>query len=261
MTLYDAIVAAVHKVSPKTKFIGMALGPMSRLSRTDPGPIPEPAFFHYFLNPKDHRPGTPPDMVAYHFYAYPSVSQGLDSWQYSFFDQADGFFSTVALIESIRQSLSPSTRVSLDEIGIILPEFLLPRTKQSAANAIPPAYWNLSGAMFAHIYMELTKLGIDVMAESQFLGDPKENPGVVDPIAIDLYDSIPLIDWKTGQPNARFRVLQLLSENFGPGDRVVSTKYDDLLPMPPDVAIQGFVTAKGKKYWRSTSVRPLPTFL
>ncbi len=200
--------------------------------------------FEYFLNPKNHRPGIPLDMIAYHFYASPSLAQTLDSWQYSFFDQADGFLNTVALIESIRQRLSPATRVDLDELGIILPEYFLPRAE---GKAIPPAYWNLSATLFAYLYVELAKQGIDVVATSQFLGDPKDNPGVVDPMGIDPNDSIPLIDWKSGKPNARFWVLKLLNDNFGLGDRLVSTQFDTARGVPSDVEMQGFVTAKGKK--------------
>jgi len=57
--LYDVIVWAIREVSPKTKFAGMALGLLSF----------EPGFFEYFLNPKNHRPGIPLDIIAYHFYA------------------------------------------------------------------------------------------------------------------------------------------------------------------------------------------------
>jgi hypothetical protein len=30
-----------------------------------------------------------------------------------------------------------------------------------------------------------------------------------------------MVDWNTGQPNARYWVLKLLHENFGPGDKLV----------------------------------------
>jgi hypothetical protein len=219
---------------------------MGRWSGTT-GPSQEPAFFQYFLDPKNHRPGTPLDMIAYHFYATPSVEQTIDSWQYSFFDQADGFLNTVALIDSIRQRLSPTTRVDLDELGIILPEYSIPRAALTAANDIPAGYWNLSGALFAYLYVELAKQKTDVVAASQFLGDPKGNPGVDDPTGIDPDDRIPLTDWKTGKPNARFWVLKLLVDNFHPGDRLVSTQFDTLFGVPPDVELQAFLTADGKK--------------
>jgi hypothetical protein len=243
---YDAIVAAIHRISPKTKFIGLSLAPMGRLSGTS-GPSHEPDFFQYFLDPKNHRPGTPLDMISYHFYASPGANQPPESWQYSFFDQADGFLNTVALIDSIRARLSPATRVNLAELGIILPEYFMTRDQRSGTNlATPPWYWNLSGALYAYLYIGLAQRGADVVTASQFLGDPIEESG--NPLGIDPYDSIPLIDWKTGRPNARFRVLELLKENFGAGDRLVATNMDELnTVLPSDVAVQAFVTARGKK--------------
>jgi hypothetical protein len=32
-----------------------------------------------------------------------------------------------------------------------------------------------------------------------------------------------MVDWSTGAPNARLRVLELLKNNFHPGDRIVKT--------------------------------------
>jgi hypothetical protein len=60
--LYDAVVTAIHKVSPNTKFVGLALA----------FPSKDPGMFEYFLNPKNHRPGVPLDMISYPFYASPS---------------------------------------------------------------------------------------------------------------------------------------------------------------------------------------------
>ena len=59
--LYDAIVEAIHKVSPQTKFVG--------ISHSYIGAHPE--YITYFLNPKHHKPGIPLDMISYHFYAVP----------------------------------------------------------------------------------------------------------------------------------------------------------------------------------------------
>jgi hypothetical protein len=58
---YDAIVTAIKKVSPKTKFVGMAI--VSYWSRE---------WFEYFLNPANHKPGVPLDMISYHCYAGPT---------------------------------------------------------------------------------------------------------------------------------------------------------------------------------------------
>jgi hypothetical protein len=50
------------------------------------------------------------------------------------------------------------------------------------------------------------------------------------------------INWKTGKPNARYWVLKLLRDNFGPGDRLVSTVISS-----QDIYAQGFITLQGRR--------------
>ena len=105
---YDAIVGAIQHVSPQTKFVGLALGTADR-----------PAYYEYFLEPKNHRAGIPLDMISYHFYAQPAKGINPDTWH--FCEQADKFLDTVRKIESIRRRLSPSTKTDIDELGVIAP--------------------------------------------------------------------------------------------------------------------------------------------
>jgi hypothetical protein len=79
----------------------------------------EPKFFEYFLDPRNHRPAIPIDMISYHFYATPTPDETPEVQQFTVFDQADRFLSLVKYIELIRQRLSPDTRTTIDEIGII----------------------------------------------------------------------------------------------------------------------------------------------
>ncbi|MGA7410713.1 MAG: glycosyl hydrolase family 39 [Bryobacteraceae bacterium] len=190
---YDAIVSAIRKVAPGIKFVGISVA----------SPSTNPRMFEYFLNPKNHQPGIPLDMISYHFYATPAADQDAESWQYTFFDQADRFITTTQYIEEIRSRLSPSTKTTVNEIGSILPG------DPKGAGPIPDSYWNLSGAGYAYVFGHLTTLGIDVAGESQLVGYPTQFP------------SVSMVDWNTGAPNARFRVLELLKNNFGPGDKVV----------------------------------------
>jgi len=134
---YDAIVSAIHKVSPETKFMGMALAMPSNV----------PHYFEYFLNAKHHKPGIPLDYISYHFYATPTKEQTLDDWQYTFFDQANGFLATVRYVEEIRKRLSPETKTDLDELGVILP------TDNKPGDEVPPParYWNLAGSLYAYL--------------------------------------------------------------------------------------------------------------
>ena len=213
---YDAIVSAIHAVSPQTKFVGMALAM--------PGRTPE--FFEYFLDHAHHRSGIPLDMISYHFYASPVAGQTIDSWQYTFFDQADGFLDKVRYIESIRKRLSPDTRTDTDELGVILP------TDNQPGDEVPPpkAYWNLAGSLYAYLYMELAKQQIDVIGESQLVGAPTQFP------------SVSMMNWQDNKPNARYWVLKLIHYNFHEGDKLVDTKVDG-----SDVAAQAFVTLSGHK--------------
>jgi hypothetical protein len=51
-----------------------------------------------------------------------------------------------------------------------------------------------------------------------------------------------MMNYKTGDPNARFWVLKLLKDTFGPGDKLVDTKDDDR-----NLSVQAFQTSHGKK--------------
>jgi hypothetical protein len=216
---YDAVASAIHKVSPETKFVGMALA----------APSLNPGYFEYFLNHKNHRPGTPLDMISYHFYASPVAGQTIDSWQYTFFDQAAGFLNTVRYVEAIRKRLSPQTRTTLDELGVILP------TDNTAVDKVPPpaAYWNLAGSLYANLYIELTRMQIDVIGESQLIGYPTQFP------------SVSMMDWTNNKPNARFWILKLIKDNFHPGDTLVETGLGG--NDGSDLAAQAFITPSGRK--------------
>ena len=192
---YDAIAAAILEVAPRMKFVALALA----------APSANPRMFEYFLDPRHHRPGIPLDMISYHFYATPGDDQTPAVQPFTFFEQADHFLSTVLYVEEIRQRLSPSTKTTIDEIGSILPG------DPKGGPAIPQSYWNLSGACYAYVFGRLAELGIDIAGESQLVGYPTQFP------------SVSMVEWNTGAPNARFRVLELLKNNIGPGDRIVAS--------------------------------------
>jgi hypothetical protein len=218
---YDAIASAIHSVSPETKFMGLALAQPR-----------DPRWFEYFLNHKNHLPGVPLDYISFHFYATPAAGETLDNWQYSFFDQADGFLTSVRYICSIRDRLSPETKTDADELGVILPDDnnqVADSTGKIAS--IPSAYWNAAGALYAYLYIGLAKQGVDVIGESQLVGYPSQFP------------SVTMIDWTNGKPNARYWILKLLKDNLHPGDKLVDTTLKD----SDGVAAQAFLTTGGKK--------------
>jgi hypothetical protein len=79
------------------------------------------------------------------------------------------------------------------------------------AAPIPDAYWNLAGAVYAYVFAHLAQLGIEIAGESQLVGYPTQFP------------SVTMVDWNSGAPNARLRVLELLKTRLSPQDAVVKS--------------------------------------
>lgn len=220
---YDSVTAAMLKVDPNIKFMALALA--------QPSVGEAPRMVEYFLNPANHKPGTPLNFITYHFYATPTPEQTIDHWQYTFFDQANGFLATVRYIEGIRKRYQPAMKTGLNELGAILSEDDKEiRNPGYVAKDEPVGYWNLAGSMYAYIYMQCALMNIDVLGESQLVGYKSQFP------------SVSMVNYNTGEPNPRMRVLELLKDNFGPGDKLTETSSST-----SDVAVQAFATAKGKK--------------
>ena len=220
---YDAIVAGIRRVSPGTKFMGLALG----------NPRGGPHFFEYFLNPANHRPGIPIDYISYHFYAVPDRTQDFAGWQYSFFDQADGFLAAVRYIEAVRKRLSPQTGTDTDELGVISADDLSQNDPGHVTKPVPQAYWNLAGSLYAYLFIELARQQIDIIGESQLVGYPTQFP------------SVSMMNWEDNRPNARFWVLALIKDSFHPGDTLVETTVGGA--GSEGVAAQAFMTPAGRR--------------
>ncbi len=211
--MYDAIVSELKKISPKTKFVGISTAYVSN-----------PEFFEYFLNPMNHKKGIPLEGISYHHYSTPShPNQNIENFQYTAFEKADCFIDKVNYIENIRKRLAPETFTMINEIGIIL-------RSPKDSGPIPNEFWNLAGSMYAHIFLQLTKIGIDVAGESQLVGYPTQFPDVS------------MVNWETGTPNARYWVLKLIKDNFGPGDQLAKTSVSGNV-----IDAQAFMVKEEKK--------------
>ncbi len=217
---YDAVTVAMRKVDPNIKFVGLALAQPSLV----------PKMFEYFLNPAHHQAGVPLDFISYHFYATPTADQTIGDWQFTFFDQAEGFLNTVRYVEEIRKRLSPTTKTDLDELGVILTEDDKEiRQPGYVAKPEPAGYWNLAGAMYAHLYVQTAKMGIDVVGESQLVGYRSQFP------------SVSMMNYETGDPNPRYWILKLLKDNFGPGDQLIEASVAN-----SGLSALAFQTKRGK---------------
>jgi hypothetical protein len=231
---YDAIVSAIRADNPEMKFVGLSLA--------FPGGHPE--FFEHFLDPRNHKPGIPLDMISYHFYAVPAEDESLEVEQHTYFAQANGFITTARYIESIRKRLSAATQTTVNEIGVIRADDLKQFMPGHVAQPIPDAYWNLAGAVYAYVFAHLARLGIEIAGESQLVGYPSQFP------------SVSMVDWNTGAPNARLRVLELLIKYLSPTDRVVRTAARS-----PYYEAQGFLGADGRRKLLLVSKRSRPADL
>jgi hypothetical protein len=212
---YDVVSSAMLKVDPELKFVALALA----------DPSHNPKMFEYFLNPANHSGGAPLDFISYHFYATPRKEEKEDSWQYTFFNQEEAFLNTVRSVEQIRKRLSPATKTDLDELGVILND-----DDPGATRMIEPAgYWNMAAALYADLYIQAARMGIDIAGESQLVGYPSQ------------YPSVSMMNYVTAKPSARFWVLKLLKDHFGPGDRLLETRETN-----GDLSAQAFETPQGK---------------
>lgn len=212
--IYDAMVTAIAAVSPHTKFIGMALA------------YENPEWFEYFLNPTNHKPGIPIDMISYHCYANANSNQKFDAYEYSVFDKAENFINSVNYIENIRKRLSPNTKTDINELGTFV-------SGEMRSQPITPAYWNLSASVYAYFFIELSKRGIDVIGESQLVGFPTQ------------YPDVSMINYINNKPNARFWVLKMIKDNIKSGSTLIKTDING--NNGDNILAQGFIDGGVKK--------------
>jgi hypothetical protein len=216
---YDAIVEAIRRVQPDMKFVGMALA----------SPDDVPQFIEYFLDHKNHKPGIPLDFISYHFYVIPDADESPETQAYTFFAKAEAFVRAVKYIELMRKRLSPETRTTIDEIGGVAADDA--QIGKPGHPPLPDSFWSLVSAMYAYIFGESSRLGIDAAGVSQLVGYPTQ------------YPSVTMLDWETGKPNPRYWSLKLLCDNFGPGGKVVESS------LPGDAYVYSLaeITRDGKR--------------
>ncbi|MGY3052443.1 hypothetical protein ACVWYG_000633 [Pedobacter sp. UYEF25] len=193
--VYDAIVTALKPIMPKTKFVGLALA------------YEKPEWFEYFLNAANHKPGIPIDMLSYHCYAGANQNQKIDADDYTVFDKAEGFIDKVRFIENIRARLAPKTRTDINELGTFVSD-------EMRNQPIDPKFFNISAGVYGYFFVELSKLGIDVIGESQLVGFPTQFPDVT------------MINHLNNKPNARYWVLKLIKDHITVGSKLIQTNVE-----------------------------------
>lgn len=234
--IYDAAQKWVREMADpehKIEFVGLALESETNLD-----------FFSEYLNASNHAEGTTLDWISYHRYAIGSTRTNITQWETDFFPNYDQFFGVIENIQKIRSTLSPSTKTTMDEVGVIL-------GNDNSADAVdfPRIYFNAVSALFAYMVGHVTTLDIEVVGSSQFVGYPKlDVMGGLDP----QYPSVTMTNWTTGAGTARYHTLDMLSRAFAEGDRIVSTNSSS-----DSVYALGFLGGKDQKMRRMLVINKL----
>ena len=174
-------------------------------------------------------------------------------------------------VESIRTSLSPHTRTTIDEAGVILPG----DNNIPPSPAFPTLYWVAAASGYAYLFAHLQALGVDVVGCSQLMGYPMlpdvlggltpqyssvshacpghactprrgEHSRHVRPLTrcclcAVVPPQVSMVNWTTGAGTARWWGLDLLTKEIHVGDHLMRTVTAG------DGAVwgQGYVTQPG----------------
>ncbi|HEX4267661.1 MAG TPA: hypothetical protein VHY36_07230 [Steroidobacteraceae bacterium] len=230
--LYDATVAAVRKVDPDIRFVGLVMG------------VPEahPADVIYFLDPRHHAPGTPLDAITLHFYGRYGPWDAQPAQVATTFAQAKAFIGDIGYVSAIRDRLSPPTQVMVDELGTIVgteaPQ--VPWPKELSGQI--PFHLRLSAAMYAYIYGSFAQMGV------ASIGQTGMNAGVAGGGNVGAYVALTMLTPGVGAPNVRYKAARLLMSEFPPGSKVVDS-YTGIgyWGNPPPIYVQAFISPDGKR--------------
>ncbi|CAF0912877.1 unnamed protein product [Adineta steineri] len=225
---YDAVIQGIrrHTNNTEMKYVGMALSGHYEFN-----------WYRYFLNHSNHAPDIPLDMISYHFYA--SSKTRTDPLDYeAFFPQLDTFTDEIRQIEVIRKELSPETRTTIDELGIILPDDNTPGAPQ-----FPLVFWNAGAAYYAYAWGKISRQGIDVVGHSQLVG----YPNLPDLQLAPQFPSVAMLNWTTGEGTAKYWVSKLLINTTDiDNDQAVITRTSDV--GEKNLFSQAFVTKNGRRW-------------
>ena len=200
---YDAIVAAIHKVSPETKFMGLALAAAAARS----------AMVHLLPRSREPRAGHAARLHLLSLLCDAADQRNSTTGNTPSSIRPTAFSPTSVTWKRFASASRPRPKpISTSSASSC------PRTsskisdRQSCPDHIPHLYWNAAGSLYAYLFIDLSKQGIDIIGESQLVGYPSQFP------------SVSMMDWKNGKPNARYWVLKLIKDNFHSGDTLVNNR-------------------------------------
>jgi hypothetical protein len=232
--MYDAIVREIRKaVDPNhtIEFFGMALGSHRNWD-----------WWNGYLSLNNHAPDVR-DAVAngyasFHFYASmksrTNVSGFMDVWEH-----LDDFLEEVDEIIHLRDTLSPTTKLAVNEAGVIPPQ-----DNEKGVEDSPQIYYNMVAALYTVLLLELSAKSVDLVGSSQYCGCPAMPEWN---IPNRQYPGVSMTNWTTGNGNPRYWALKMYNAQgyFGPGDRIVHST-SSLSSSQPQIFVQGRITKDGR---------------
>ena len=229
--LYDGVTRTVKRDHPRMKFIGSCFSGAGLA-----------AHWAYFLNHKNHAPGTPwpPEGVSFH--AYVDIPAGKfvpwEKWGEILFEQAVVVLGNAKGSVGVIKATSPQTKIFANEIGICNTcsgaVEMMNLNSLRGANA---SWWNLQSALWAVMHGELAAMGVAMTGASGLLGYPSGPPGT--PVGIPgpapargtpyqpqvtpdgNCPEMSMIDYQTGLGNARLWTLRMVIDGLGTGEKRV----------------------------------------
>eukprot|EP01060_Flectonema_neradi_P041093 TRINITY_DN9621_c0_g1_i3.p1 TRINITY_DN9621_c0_g1~~TRINITY_DN9621_c0_g1_i3.p1 ORF type:complete len:513 (+),score=91.04 TRINITY_DN9621_c0_g1_i3:49-1539(+) len=214
-TIYDTIVAALREFLPTTKFLGLAMGSHNQFE-----------YYTYHLNNSNHNPKTTPlDGISYHQYV--GASGNLSSMAKSYFSQMDTFVAEATKIEAIKHSYQSSTETFINEIGC------------ASGSYMEDGFYSLCAATYAYLFAKGSVLKIEHFGMSQVIGFTGRT--LCDGCS-DEWPSTSMVDWYSGEGNARYWALKILIEQFPTGSKVAHNTTS-----PEGVAVQAFTVGQQQK--------------
>ena len=233
--VYDGIVRVLRRDHPELAFSALVLAME---------PPEEDFWWTTFLNASNHAADyRPPEWVSFHYYATPAGLADPLSWSSQVRTSAVAWLGRAADVRAIVARLSPTTSVSVNEIGFI-PQGEYSRRGVAGPAARRPAMpgdtcppmadlygaggasrwvFNVHAVHFAFAFGELAKLGVSSMAMSQLTGYDAGlfNDTTYNPTDFPNFPCISMLSPFTGGGTARFHLLRALVAALGDGEKQV----------------------------------------
>jgi len=194
-SLYDAVVADLRLLLPETRFLGIADGRHNNFE-----------YFTYHLNKSNHHPSDIPiNGISYHQYCM--ANGPLDEVATSYFSQMDTFVEEVIKIETIKHSFEPirgSIETFINEIGC----------GANRATWSQPKFYLLCSATYSYLFAKASMLQVEHFGVSQVIGF---TAGSCQGCVGDEWPSTSMVNWYTGDGNARYWALKMMIEELPTG--------------------------------------------